>query len=194
MYMKAVIVMDQEDRITELKRRVQDAAGGKMVSGEVEGLDADAREAFWTRIAAFEDAPERSLAERLGEAGFELLPARKLDDAALHKRLWALIRQLAEWRCYLWFTNHLSDRELYELLLDEVLPEPDKELPPELAYNTIIDLSEYDRGKPTGTTYVQYYADEQTRAEWACDWPECELPAHEDPPHDRDRDLPAEVA
>ena len=164
-----------------------------MVCGEAEGLDADTREAFWTRVASFEDAAERPLTERLAEAGFELPPVRELDQSALHKRLWALIRQLAQWRCYLWFTNHLSDRELYELLLEEVLPEPEKELPPELGYNTIIDMSEFDRDKPVGTTYVQYYAEESERADWAADCPELELPAHKDPPHDRDRHLPGQV-
>jgi hypothetical protein len=163
-----------------------------MVSGEAEGLDADTREAFWTQVAAFEDAAERPLTERLAEAGFKLPPARELDQSALHRQLWALIGQLAQWRCFLWFTNHLSDRELYELLLEEVLPEPEKELPPELGYNTLIDMSEFDRDKPAGTIYVQYYADEQERADWARDCPELELPAHEDPPHDRDRHLPGQ--
>ena len=37
---------------------------------------------------------------------------------------------------------------------------------------------------------LKHYADEQERARWAKDWPEDEMPAHVDPPYDRDRLLP----
>ena len=106
-----------------------------------------------------------------------------------------VLHKLAEWRTYLCFTNHLSDRELYALLLDEVLPQPDKELPPELGYNTTIDVSQYAADEQFNQTYLRYYADEQERAMWAEGFPEDRIPPHEDPPHedpphDRDERLP----
>jgi hypothetical protein len=39
--------------------------------------------------------------------------------------------------------------------------------------------------------HLRYYADEDQRREWVKDWPDYELPAHEDPPYDRDSLLPA---
>ena len=37
---------------------------------------------------------------------------------------------------------------------------------------------------------MKYFADEASRAEWKADFPELEMPPHEDPPFDRDKDLP----
>jgi hypothetical protein len=37
---------------------------------------------------------------------------------------------------------------------------------------------------------LKYYASEKYRAWWREDFPEYEIPAHEDPPYDRDRHLP----
>jgi len=38
--------------------------------------------------------------------------------------------------------------------------------------------------------YMKYFADEAYRAEWQAQFPELEFPPHEDPPFDRDKDLP----
>ena len=38
--------------------------------------------------------------------------------------------------------------------------------------------------------YLKYYADDKTRESWRIDFPEDPVPAHEDPPYDRDRHLP----
>lgn len=37
---------------------------------------------------------------------------------------------------------------------------------------------------------MKYYADEETRRQWKNDFPDYEMPEHEDPPYDRDRLLP----
>jgi hypothetical protein len=36
----------------------------------------------------------------------------------------------------------------------------------------------------------EHYADEEFRRSCLADWPDDDMPAHEDPPHDRDRFLP----
>jgi hypothetical protein len=36
----------------------------------------------------------------------------------------------------------------------------------------------------------KHYADEEFRRSCLADWPDDDVPAHEDPPHDRDRFLP----
>jgi hypothetical protein len=38
--------------------------------------------------------------------------------------------------------------------------------------------------------YLKHYAEEETRQQWAKDWPEDVIPEHENPPYDRDRHLP----
>jgi len=38
--------------------------------------------------------------------------------------------------------------------------------------------------------YLKYYADEEERRTWQADWPDGEIPAHEDLPYDRDSRLP----
>ena len=38
--------------------------------------------------------------------------------------------------------------------------------------------------------YLKYYADEDWRAAWLADFPDYDMPAHENPLHDRDHRLP----
>ncbi len=183
--------MDQKERIARLKSRAGELAGGRMVCGESAGIDADLLEQFWAGVVAFESAPKRPLTQLLAESGCDLPPARQLTGPALRRTLRAVIRRLAEWRYYLVHTDHLSDRDLYTLLREDVLPRPDNELPPESAASMILDLSFLgDRGQPHGTTFLRYYADEQMRRDMAGEYAPADLPPHADPPFNRDRRLP----
>jgi len=38
--------------------------------------------------------------------------------------------------------------------------------------------------------WMKYYAAEETRRQWMADWPDYEMPEHEDPTYDRDRHMP----
>ncbi len=183
--------MDQKQRLARLRSRAMELAGGKMVYGESAGIDADLLEQFWAGVVAFESAPKRPLTQLLAESGFDLPPARQLTGPALRRTLRAVIRRLAQWRYYLKHTDHLSDRDLYTLLREDVLSQPDNELPPESAASMIFDLSSLDRALPPGTTFLRYYADEQMRRVMAREYAPDELPPHADPPFDRDRRLPA---
>jgi hypothetical protein len=183
--------MDQQKRIARLKSRARELAGGRLVCGESDGIDGDLLEQFWAGVVAFETAPKRPLTQLLAESGLDLPPAKQLTGAALRRTLRALIRRLAKWKYFLVHTDHLSDRDLYTLLREDVLSQPDNELPPETAASMIFDLAMFDRGLPPGTTFLLYYADQQMRRDMAREFAPAELPAHIDPPFDRDRRLPA---
>ncbi|MEE8460430.1 MAG: hypothetical protein V3S08_11170 [Phycisphaerales bacterium] len=183
--------MDQKRRIARLKSRARELAGGTLVCGESDEIDADLLEQFWTDVVAFESAPKRPLTQLLAKSGFDLPPAPQLSGPALRRTLRALIRRLARWKYYLVHTDHLSDRDLYTLLREDVLTQPDSELSPESAASMIFDLALFDRGLPPGTTFLRYYADQQMRRDMARELAPEKLPEHTDPPFDRDRRLPA---
>ncbi len=90
-------------------------------------------------------------------------------------------------RIFVHSTDHLSDAELYRLLVEGALPDETPALPPELAINTRIDAAEYGTEEdPDGTnTCLRHYADDHARAEW--DGP---VPPKSPPSHSRDHLLP----
>ncbi len=152
-------------------------------------LSPEARAQFWQRVAAYEQAPLTTHFQQLEEAGVASSAPESLDDPMLTARLWQVIEALARLRVFLHQTDHLSDRELYTLLWRELLREPVKDLPLDNSGAWHIDLlgsgSEEDI-----YLYLKYYADDATRRQWSADFPDYEVPDHEQPTFDRDRHLP----
>lgn len=182
---------DPEERIRELKARAAELTGGEMHSWSSGDAPPEVLEQFWENVVAYEETPGATPLDVLQEGGLELPPPDEIDDAALAKTLQDLVQAMALRNMFLLHTNHLSDRELYALLWTDLLREEmvmpmDDDGP---RGNWVIDLigsgSEEDNYAD-----LKYYADEEQRRQWAEDWPEDEIPAHEDPPYDRDRTLP----
>jgi hypothetical protein len=177
---------DQEQRIEKLKAQLQTLGEG---FSDHSGLSADMEEEFLKHILAFETAEPTSLLQWLENAGQDVPPPEELDDTQLHTKLWEVIRRMASLGAYLHNTNHLSDRELYTYLFEEGLREDAVLFPDNPGYVYGLDLlgsgSEEDL-----QLYMKYFADEAYRAEWKADFPELDFPPHEDPPFDRDKDLP----
>lgn len=116
----------------------------------------------------------------------ELPEPDDLDDVALHEALWRIIEGLERLRVFLEQTDHLSERQLYTQLVRELLPEDMPALDVNESSAWHVNVLGYDHPE----LYLKYYADEKTRGFWRIDFPDYPIPAHEDPPYDRDRHLP----
>ncbi len=177
-------------RIEAMKGELEELSHGQMIMGEMsEGLPPDITEQFLAQTLAYERADMVTHKELLARDGVAMPPAEEFTDEELSFKLIEIIHSLADHRVYLENTDHLSDRALYLRLRDEVLDEYEPELPPDMLMNCHIDLvgsgSEADIA-----LWMTYYADDETRARWIADFPDYILPARQDPPYDRDRQLP----
>lgn len=140
-------------------------------------------------IVAYEDAEWSAPFDLLEQNGLELPPPNELDDVQLTAKLWETIRSLAMLRMFLYNTDHLSDRELYEELWHDVLREEGPTMP--LSNDSAWHIDLLGSGSETDNAlYLRYYADADSREEWSKDWPDDMMPTPETPPYDRDRHLP----
>ncbi len=140
------------------------------------------------RVAASDEAPTTTTFQELDKKGIALPHPDTVPEAAMSTTLWAVIRGLADLRVFLDETDHLSDRELYVLLWNDVLREEVPMLPNGAHDVWRVDLPGDD---PDSRVYLKFYADEDMRTQWRKQFPYYEMPAHQDPPYDRDRHLPA---
>ncbi len=149
----------------------------------------DLKEAFLDYVAAYESREPRPLLDVLAESGVVLPPPEELDDAQINAKLWEMIHALALVGAFLHNTDHLSDRELYTELWNEELREPTVLMPEDAAFACHVDM--VGSGSPEHIhLYLKHYAEERERRSWRKQWPDDEIPDHEDPPYDRDRRLP----
>lgn len=144
---------------------------------------------FRMSVAAYEQAPWTTHFQELVDAGVELPAPESMDDRKLAAKLSEVIDALARLRVFLSQTDHLSDRKLYTLLWGDTLREPVKDVPLDESSAWHIDLLS-GGGEEDTRLYMKYYADEETRRRWLADFPDDEVPPHEEPPYDRDRHLP----
>ena len=104
-----------------------------------------------------------------------------LSDDKLHEQLWRLIDQLAARNVVLECTDHLSDRQLYCLLVRDVLTSGEKLITRRatpLNWRFIDELEHPD-------VWLRYYASADERAEWEAETGEIPPPS-EQPPYSRD--------
>jgi hypothetical protein len=152
-------------------------------------MDIELQEKFLEQILFMEECDEQPLFEYLEKKGVRLPAPVMLDDTQLCQKLWEVIRAMASTGHYLSSTDHLSDRQLYERLWSDILRQPTCISPDPSTTCCHIDIlggcSEDDQ-----KTRLKYYADDDERECWACDFPEDEIPPREPLPYDRDRYLP----
>lgn len=145
-------------------------------------------------MLAWEHAPLTPVA-RWFDPPLALPAVGTLSDAELREHLWQTIERLYARRIVLDFTDHLSDRALYQLIQRELLPTPVKrvDLPDNYFHwdcSTVGQLPELEGGRwlpePVldSLIWLTYYADDAQRAEWEMEF--CiELPPREVPPFPR---------
>ena len=174
----------------ESERLKQEVLARGGVFGLADEMPLELQNEFLRQVLAVEGAGTTSLTAELRQIGIDVPPPATLSDAALTDKLWEIINGLASLRVFLERTNHLSDRALYELLHNELLPDEMDELGTDKG--TVWHLDMIGRGSNEDLhLHLKYYADEEDRRLWLIDWPDDEMPPHEDPPYDRDRLLPA---
>ncbi|WP_233200326.1 hypothetical protein [Blastopirellula marina] len=134
---------------------------------------------FLGAILAWERAPVLPIAKWFSPT---LDPPRadQLTTEELHEVLWDIIQKLASRRIYLDFTDHLSDAQLYRLLVRDILPSHEKMV--DLSTNCIyFNCAESDAD---ADTWLRYYASEEERQGWMEETGE-PLPPIEESPYPR---------
>jgi len=179
----------QDKRIEDLKRRAEELSGGQMKVGEPNDCPPEMEEAFWKHVVDYEEAPWSTHFQQLESAGVSLPTPDSLDDEQLTAKLWEVIHKLALLRVFIEQTDHLSDRELYTHLWTDSLREETKAMP--MTSNSAWHIQLLSGGSDEDNElYLKYYADKAWRRDWHKSFPKDPIPAHEDPPYDRDRRLP----
>jgi hypothetical protein len=146
-------------------------------------------EGFWKYVVDYEEAPWTTNFQQLENAGVSLPSPDSLKDEEVTAKLWEIIQKLSLLQVFIEQTDHLSDRELYTHLWSDSLREETKALP--LAANSACHIQLLSGGSDEDNLlYLKYYADDDFRRHWHQDFPGDPMPAHEDPPYDRDRLLP----
>jgi hypothetical protein len=180
---------DREKRIEALKRRAEELTGGEMKIGGTGSSPPDVEEGFWKHVVEYEEAPWTTHLQQLERAGVSMPPPESLSDQEVTAKLWEVINKLAQMRIFIEDTDHLSDRELYTELWSDDLREETKDIV--LDQDSACHYQMLGSGSEEDTyLYLKYFADEDWRKDWLEQFPDYVMPAHEDPPYDRDRLLP----
>jgi hypothetical protein len=134
---------------------------------------------FLAQMLAWERAPVLPIAKWF-QPELNLPPPDQLTDPQLSKLLAEAIERLYSQRIVLDFTDHLTDRQLYCLILRDILPSPEKklDLPRNYLHWHFLDVE----AQPE--IWLSYYASDEERDAWSQETGQ-PLPPRRQPPHPR---------
>lgn len=140
---------------------------------------------FFAGLHGIRDVEFKTIREWVESGGHKIIDSPT--DEELPAALAALIDALASVNVFARFTDHLSDRELYEYLVDKERLGAHMALLP----NNFIFLDVLGGGSADDhELYLRYYATASEREEERQLNPGGTLPDHEPCPYERDRSLP----
>lgn len=154
---------------------------------EFSSSDRERFEDYARKLREWEDGPTTTNFEQLMAMGTQLPEPSSIADADMRTRLWEVLAGLAKLRVYLEHTDHLSDRELYAKLWNEILTQEVPAVEP-FGDDCVNVLHPGDPGDDR--IYLKYFADDEWRNHWINDNPAYEMPPSEEPPFNRDCLLP----
>jgi hypothetical protein len=142
-------------------------------------LPTSAENEFLAQMLAWERAPVLPIS-RWFEPELTLPAPDKLSSEQIRELLWNAIGKLYSQRIVLDFTEHLTDRQLYCLILRDILPSPEKklDLPRNYLHWHFLDLDTQPE------IWLTYYASDEERQIWAEETGQS-LPAKATPPYPR---------
>lgn len=134
---------------------------------------------YLASMLEWERAPVLPIA-RWFQPELELPASESLDDEELSQLLWDTIHKLYQQRIALDYTDHLTDRNLYRLIVRDILPSLEKRIE---RSNTFLHWQCIDANN-NPDVWLRYYASDEERARWYEDTG-CSVPPSESPPYPR---------
>lgn len=167
-------------RNAQLRDELEPYFDESIESVNVTALPTPVENEFLASMLAWERAPVLPICQWFTPE-LQLPHPDMLDEDQLHQALWNTIYKLFEKRIVLDFTDHLSDRQLYCLIVRDILPSPEKKI--DSPHNYL----HWDCSDACGDPdlWLRYYASDEDRENWAADLPGL-LPPRELPPFPRD--------
>lgn len=177
----------RQTNLTAQYRRRIEAMGG--IVGVAKDCPPEIAEQFLKHVLDYELQGEGPpLLEHLQRMDVGVPAADDLDDHSLPVKLWEIIAALATLRVYLQSTDHLSDRQLYRYLREEMLMQPTaiSDDPKSAWHFDVIGSGSAE----DIDIYLRYYADDEERERWAVECPDMTIPEKAPRPFARDCRLP----
>ena len=165
--------------------------GHPVVSAEADAPDdlSEFMQALQEWVGLIEDAPMTTWREELSVRGMEFEFTGTEDERELQEKLQKLVRGLAGMRIFLTNTDHLSERQLDQFLLKEILDHPIAQVPLEHDCGCVVDVVGLEVQEDP-VSWLTYYASNRERMEWAKQNPGRALPMSLPAPFARDKHLP----
>jgi hypothetical protein len=149
-------------RNAELRERIEPFRDESMLWMRLDRMPTAAENDYLESMLAWELAPLLPVAQWF-DPPLSLPQPSTLDDDQLHQVLWQTIHKLYEQGIVLEFTDHLDDRQLYKVILRDILPSLEKKIdsPPRFLH--------WDCANATGNEdiWLKYYASDEDRRSWA---------------------------